>query len=315
MTRGASPAASCGSTSRRDGVAPPDDLQPGQAQRARPRDPRRDRRRGRATLDAALHRAHRRATGCSPRATTSATSREDVFAERGREARRAPVHRARSTRSTPTDVPTRRRAQRPRDRRRAGAGAGLRPARRRRRHQARHAAGQARARLLAHRACGASSTRSARRARASCSCSGATSTRPTALDWGLVNAVVRRRELARRGARAGDASSPPTRRCRVRGNKRVIRELLRAEGALDPRRRAELIELREACFALARTCARACARSPRSARRAGAGAEFPQRRSATVGGHARTARARQARLPGLRPGPAGARRRAAAGAP
>ena len=34
----------------------------------------------------------------------------------------------------------------------------------------------------------------------------------------------------------------------VRGNKRVIRELLRAEGALDPEVERELIALREACF-------------------------------------------------------------------
>jgi enoyl-CoA hydratase/carnithine racemase len=34
----------------------------------------------------------------------------------------------------------------------------------------------------------------------------------------------------------------------VRGNKRVIRELLRAEGELDPDVERELIALREACF-------------------------------------------------------------------
>ena len=34
----------------------------------------------------------------------------------------------------------------------------------------------------------------------------------------------------------------------MRGNKRVIRELLRAEGALDEEVERELIALREACF-------------------------------------------------------------------
>ena len=36
----------------------------------------------------------------------------------------------------------------------------------------------------------------------------------------------------------------------VRGNKRVIRELLRAGAGLDPDIERELIELRRACFAL-----------------------------------------------------------------
>jgi enoyl-CoA hydratase/carnithine racemase len=35
----------------------------------------------------------------------------------------------------------------------------------------------------------------------------------------------------------------------VRGNKHVIRELLRAEGELDPAVEEELIALRKACFA------------------------------------------------------------------
>jgi enoyl-CoA hydratase/carnithine racemase len=35
----------------------------------------------------------------------------------------------------------------------------------------------------------------------------------------------------------------------VRGNKRVLRELLRARGVLDPVTEQELIALREACFA------------------------------------------------------------------
>ena len=35
----------------------------------------------------------------------------------------------------------------------------------------------------------------------------------------------------------------------LRGNKRALRELLAAEGALDPEVERELVELREACFA------------------------------------------------------------------
>jgi enoyl-CoA hydratase/carnithine racemase len=69
----------------------------------------------------------------------------------------------------------------------------------------------------------------------------------TALQWGLVNEVVAPEELAERavafaGAIAGHAPLS------LRGNKRTLRELLAAEGALDPAVERELVELREACF-------------------------------------------------------------------
>ena len=44
------------------------------------------------------------------------------------------------------------------------------------------------------------------------------------------------------------ARSPPSRRCRWRGNKRALRELINAEGELDPETERELVELRESCF-------------------------------------------------------------------
>lgn len=70
---------------------------------------------------------------------------------------------------------------------------------------------------------------------------------PTALDWGLVSRVVTANEvetaaldLAMRLA----ANAPLS----LRGNKRVIRELLIAERELDPAIEQELIELRHSCF-------------------------------------------------------------------
>jgi enoyl-CoA hydratase/carnithine racemase len=68
-----------------------------------------------------------------------------------------------------------------------------------------------------------------------------------ALDWGLVNEVVPEAEVAGRAlALATDiaAGAPLS----LAGNKRVLRELLAAEGALDPDVEAELVALREACF-------------------------------------------------------------------
>lgn len=69
----------------------------------------------------------------------------------------------------------------------------------------------------------------------------------TALSWGLVNQVVGVSELE--GAALDlvqdlAANAPLS----VRGNKRVIRELLAAEGQVDPDVERELIELREASF-------------------------------------------------------------------
>jgi enoyl-CoA hydratase/carnithine racemase len=69
----------------------------------------------------------------------------------------------------------------------------------------------------------------------------------TALQWGLVNEVVSPDEVEARGVEyaAGMAANAPL---SLRGNKRALRELLAAEGALDPEVERELVELREACF-------------------------------------------------------------------
>ena len=69
----------------------------------------------------------------------------------------------------------------------------------------------------------------------------------TALQWGLLNEVVAPGELADRAvAYAGRiaALAPLS----LEGNKRTLRELLAAEGELDPDVERELVELREACF-------------------------------------------------------------------
>jgi len=69
-----------------------------------------------------------------------------------------------------------------------------------------------------------------------------------ALDWGLINEVVIGSDLeetALAWATELAANAPLS----VQGNKRVIRELLRAEAELDPDVERELIALREACFA------------------------------------------------------------------
>ncbi len=68
-----------------------------------------------------------------------------------------------------------------------------------------------------------------------------------ALDWGLVNQVVGVSELESAGldlAQDLAANAPLS----VRGNKRAIRELLAAEGQLDPAVERDLIALREASF-------------------------------------------------------------------
>src|SRR6188472_3060378 len=69
-----------------------------------------------------------------------------------------------------------------------------------------------------------------------------------ALDWGLVNEVVIGTDLEETAlgwAREMAANAPLS----VQGNKRVIREILRAGGELDPDVEQELIALREASFA------------------------------------------------------------------
>lgn len=69
----------------------------------------------------------------------------------------------------------------------------------------------------------------------------------TALEWGLVNEVVAPGEVQERGLAyaARIAALAPL---SLRGNKRALRELLAAEGELDPEVERELVELREACF-------------------------------------------------------------------
>jgi enoyl-CoA hydratase/carnithine racemase len=68
-----------------------------------------------------------------------------------------------------------------------------------------------------------------------------------ALDWGLVGEVLPAAQVTARGvelAAAIAANAPLS----LRGNKRVIRALLAAEGALDPVVEEELVALRDACF-------------------------------------------------------------------
>jgi enoyl-CoA hydratase/carnithine racemase len=68
-----------------------------------------------------------------------------------------------------------------------------------------------------------------------------------ALIWGLVGELVAPEDVAARTvevAAAIAANAPLS----LRGNKRVIRELLAAEGAVDDVTEAELVALREACF-------------------------------------------------------------------
>ena len=69
----------------------------------------------------------------------------------------------------------------------------------------------------------------------------------TALQWGLVNEVVDADEVEARGVEyaARIAANAPL---SLSGNKRTLRELLAAEGELDPEVERELVELREACF-------------------------------------------------------------------
>jgi enoyl-CoA hydratase/carnithine racemase len=68
--------------------------------------------------------------------------------------------------------------------------------------------------------------------------------------WGLVNEVVAREDLAARAVRyaAGIAANAPL---SLAGNKRVLRELLAAEGSVSEEVSRELVALRDACFASA----------------------------------------------------------------
>jgi enoyl-CoA hydratase/carnithine racemase len=69
----------------------------------------------------------------------------------------------------------------------------------------------------------------------------------TALQWGLVNEVVRPDQLERHAVdyAARIAALAPL---SLAGNKRALRELIAAEGELDPETERELVELRESCF-------------------------------------------------------------------
>ncbi len=69
----------------------------------------------------------------------------------------------------------------------------------------------------------------------------------TALRWGLVNRVVGESQLEETALDLAEelAGNAPL---SISGNKRVIRELLHARGALDPDVERELLALREACF-------------------------------------------------------------------
>ena len=70
----------------------------------------------------------------------------------------------------------------------------------------------------------------------------------TAREWGLVNAIAEEGRLDEDAVELATeiASNAPLAQ---RGNKRVIRAVLDAQGALDPDIERELIELRRACFA------------------------------------------------------------------
>jgi len=69
----------------------------------------------------------------------------------------------------------------------------------------------------------------------------------TALQWGLVNEIVAPEALAERAVAyaAQIAANAPL---SLQGNKRTLRELVAAEGELDPEIERELVALREACF-------------------------------------------------------------------
>ncbi len=70
----------------------------------------------------------------------------------------------------------------------------------------------------------------------------------TALQWGLVNRVVAESELEDASLELAEelASNAPL---AIAGNKRALRELLRASAQLDPDVERELVALRRACFA------------------------------------------------------------------
>ena len=70
----------------------------------------------------------------------------------------------------------------------------------------------------------------------------------TALQWGLVNDVVGRGRGRRSAAWPTPSRIASHAPLSLSGNKRALRELLAAEGELDPEVERELVALREACF-------------------------------------------------------------------
>ena len=153
-------------------------------------------------------------TGCSRRATTSATSPPTCSPSRPRSSSRTRSARALAALDACRRADARR-APRLGDRRRPRARARLRPADRRARGSSSACRPRSSASSTRTPACGASSTRSASRARASCSCSAATSTRRRALTLGARQLGRGRTTSSRRRAlETRRASSRPTRRCR-----------------------------------------------------------------------------------------------------
>ena len=253
---------------RRAGAArrPAHDRQPGQAQRARPRHPRRARRRA-AAARGALPADHRRRQGLLRRLRHRRAAAGTDFAQAA-EAIVAHPFTAAIEALDAYPFPVLAGAQRPRDRRRAGAGALVRPARLQRRRAARHAAGAARPRLLAHRAAQvprrdrrAAHARAvlhrAQRRRAARRSAGASSARSCPRDEVAARGVELAAEIA--------ANAPLS----LVGNKRVIRALLAARGRARTRGRGGARRAARRRASARRTSARACARSRRSARRAG----------------------------------------------
>jgi enoyl-CoA hydratase/carnithine racemase len=70
----------------------------------------------------------------------------------------------------------------------------------------------------------------------------------TAREWGLVNAIAQDGRIAEEAVELAEeiAANAPLAQ---QGNKRVIRAVLSAHGAMDPDTEREMIELRRACFA------------------------------------------------------------------
>ena len=196
---------------------------------------------------------------------------EDVFAQ---EAERLVAHPFAAALEALDDLrgPDRRRAAGPHHRRRPRARARVRPARRRRRDPARHAAGQARPRLLPHRPAALPGRhRRAAHARAVPHRRRNVDAR-TALGWGLVNQVVGVSEPRDRRARPGAGPRRQRAAERARQQARDPRRCWPRRAGSTPRSSASSSSCARPASS-PRTCARACARSARSAPRAGRAAD------------------------------------------